>query len=66
MTQRARILEFLKRGKTLTALSALHLFGCNRLAARIHELREQGFQVRGDMVRTSTGKRIGRYWLQSL
>ena len=39
-TQDNRILEHLKKGQTITALEALELFGCFRLSAVIHRLRE--------------------------
>ena len=41
-SQCAKILAYLKKGLTLTSLEALKLFGCMRLASRIHDLRERG------------------------
>ena len=38
MSQAQRIADHLKAGHTLTPLEALDLFGCNRLAARIHDI----------------------------
>lgn len=66
MPQSREILDFLMRGKTLTPLAALNLFGCNRLAARIHDLRADGFDIRTDYIKTSRGKRIARYALARL
>lgn len=40
-----KILAWLKAGKTLTALGALDEFGCNRLAARIADLRKAGHGI---------------------
>lgn len=60
MSQTEAIARHLRRGHTLTALSALYLFGCLRLAARIDELKRKGFHVRSEMV--SRGKRrFARY-----
>lgn len=60
MTQTEAIARHLTRGQTLTALSALHLFGCLRLAARIGELKERGFRMQREMV-TRGKRRYARY-----
>lgn len=44
-SQRAKILKHLQEGGHLTALQALNLFGCNRLAARIYDLKEDGHNI---------------------
>ncbi len=44
MTQKEHILAALKR-KPITPLEALNRFGCFRLAARISELRQEGYQI---------------------
>lgn len=45
MTQTQRILIYLKTGKTLTPIEALNKFGCFRLAARIADLRKDGYKI---------------------
>ncbi len=50
-SQRSRILRYLETGRTLTGLTALDRFGCFRLAARIAELRHQGYTIDTDTVR---------------
>jgi hypothetical protein len=40
-TQNEKILTYLKAGRKLTPLQALNKFGCFRLSARIHDLREE-------------------------
>lgn len=40
-----KILSWLKTGKTITAIGALDEFGCNRLAARIADLRRTGHEI---------------------
>lgn len=45
MTQNQMILEHLKSGKTITGKEAMELYGCMRLSARIHDLRERGYKI---------------------
>ena len=45
MSQKQKILEHLQAGKDLSPPSALHLFGCLRLGARILELRRAGHRI---------------------
>jgi hypothetical protein len=47
--QGLHILNHLKSGKTLTPLEALQMFGCLRLAARVHDLRNEGWPVLKEM-----------------
>jgi len=63
MTQTEQILAHLKRGRTLSALNSLNLFGCLRLAARIHELKAKGHHIKRDSVQLPSGKRIALYYL---
>lgn len=44
-SQCQRILDHLKDGNSLTAIQALNLFGCNRLAARIADLRKFDHEI---------------------
>lgn len=62
-TQAGRILAHLRAGNRLTALEALEKFGCFRLAARIHELRREGWQIEERTVETRGGKRVAEYSL---
>ena len=63
-SQNARILNWLKSGKTLTAISALKEFHCLRLAARICDLREAGHPIEKVMVKTKKGVYIARYYMK--
>ena len=45
MSQNAEILRYLKAGKSITPLEALHKWGCFRLGARIWELRQDGYSI---------------------
>lgn len=62
-TQAGRILSHLRAGNKLTALEALERFQCLRLAARIHELRDAGWQIEERTVETRSGKRVAEYYL---
>jgi len=60
-TQANRILRYLEAGNRLTALEALERFQCFRLAARVHELRRDGWNVQERTVETRGGKRVAEY-----
>ena len=62
-TQAGRILAHLRAGHRLTALEALERFGCFRLAARVHELRREGWAIEERTVETRGGKRVAEYWI---
>jgi len=59
-SQSAQILEHLESGKPLTALQALKLFRCNRLAARIRDLRMMGHPINSERIQVR-GKTVARY-----
>jgi len=63
-TQANRILRYLQAGHRLTPLDALELFGCFRLAARVHELRREGWEINERTVETASGKRIAEYSME--
>lgn len=48
-SQKARLLATLKEGRRLSPLDALRLFGCFRLAARISELRAEGYPIQSEI-----------------
>ena len=45
MTQNQEILKYLKTGKSITARHAARYFDCDRLAARICDLRAAGWNI---------------------
>lgn len=63
MTQKQRILDYLKSGKRLTPLEALDLFGCMRLASAVHELKQEGHDIRTTIV-GNDHKRWAQYYLE--
>jgi hypothetical protein len=62
-TQRTRLVKRLSSGKNLTVTEAASKFGIKRLAARIHELREEGFPIYTNKVSTRGGVRVTAYRL---
>ena len=46
-TQNKLIAQHLASGRSITALEALHRFGCFRLSARIWDLRNKGMAIEG-------------------
>ena len=62
-SQNNRIAEHLHKGLTITSLEALNLFGCFRLASRIHDLRERGENIIVERVKTTSGKYVAQYRL---
>ena len=62
MTQAEAILSHLQSGKPITPIEALNEFGCFRLGARIHELRQDGYSIESEIVTDQrTGKHYARY-----
>ena len=62
-TQLANIRKHLEDGKPITALEALNLYGCFRLSAHIHTLRnEYGMNIVTDRI-TRNGKWFAKYSL---
>jgi len=65
-SQNQQILEHLQKGASINPLQALDLFGCFRLAARIGELKNNGHNIRSQMVYPATGKKYAFYWMDRL
>lgn len=63
-SQNKQILDHLKRGIDITPIGALRLYGCFRLAARIHDLRADGHDIVTIKEPTEDGKYLARYKLQ--
>ena len=56
-----RVGRYLLKGKSITQLQALEMFGCMRLSARIHELRNEGWDINKESVSLGNGKSVARY-----
>lgn len=59
--QTAMIKAHLDKGNSITALEALDLFKCFRLASRMHELKESGYPFMKEMVSVDSGKSVAMY-----
>jgi hypothetical protein len=59
--QTKMIKAHLDEGYSITAFEALKLFGCFRLASRMHELKESGYPFMKEMVTVGNGKRVAEY-----
>lgn len=62
-TQCAQISDWLVKGNRLTSLDALNLFGCMRLASRIHDLRERGYNIETERIQVPSGKYVTQYYI---
>lgn len=58
---KTQVLNHLKEHKTITPMEALNSYSCYRLAARIHELREEGW----DIASHPLPNRMAKYTLMS-
>ena len=62
-SQKAKILDHLKEGFTITPIEALNLCGCFRLSARIYDLKDEGWNIVTNIA-TVNGKRVAQYRLE--
>lgn len=61
-SQNDQILADLKRGRVITALTALRDYDCFRLAARIKNLRDAGYLIHTHICEDN-GKRYAQYYM---
>ena len=54
MTQSKQILKYLENGHSLTPRKAMVEFGVMRLAARIKDLRDDGYAIKSERVTVPT------------
>jgi hypothetical protein len=59
-TQKRKILAHLEKGQTITSLMAFKQFGCTRLAARVLDLRRDGYPVKSERISVN-GKHVSKY-----
>lgn len=63
MAQKASLLAHLVRGETITQAEARQVYGIERLASRIDELRKDGHDIVSVEKSDALGKRYVRYAL---
>ena len=59
--QTEQIKTHLNQGHTLTAIEALEKFQCFRLASRIYDLKQEGYQINKIMITAENKKRYAQY-----
>jgi hypothetical protein len=60
-TQLDILVNHFTQGKSLTSLEAMGVYRIFRLASRVSELRQQGYDIVTDMKRDETGKTYASY-----
>ena len=67
MTQNSQLLAHLQKGRRLTARQARDLYGCDRLAARVNDLINQGHPIKSRLIvvqnRSGRDVRIAQYFI---
>lgn len=64
MTDVQRIVDYLSRGNTLTALEGMAKLGMTDFRKRVSDARQQCYKILDNWVTTSSGKRIKRYFMK--
>lgn len=67
-SQANQILAYLQAGNTLTPSEALSRFGCFRLSARIHDLKNAGHNISVTIKKVTTRDgeaRVAEYWIET-
>jgi len=62
-SQNSILRKHLKSGKSIGPLTALNHYGIYRLAARISELRNQGMNIKTEMVHLGNNIKYAKYYL---
>lgn len=63
MSQCDQILTHMEKYRSITAMDALRLYQCMRLAARIRNLRDIGYNIHTNRRHLSNGKIVAEYIL---
>ena len=65
-TQKSIVRQHLLDGNSITPLEALNRFGIFRLAAVVHELRDEGLNIITEKFQVSPKKRVAKYYLKKI
>ncbi len=60
-SQVKEILRYMQQGNELTAIKALNMFQCMRLASRIRDLKDMGIKIADRWITREDGKRFKAY-----
>lgn len=58
-----KIKAWLEEGRCITSWDAIMMWGCTRLAARIHDIRERGIDVKVRKKITPKGTIVAEYYM---
>jgi len=61
-SQTDMILNYLKDGNRITPIDALNKFGCFRLGARIHDLKQSGHLIESNII-SNGHKKFAQYYM---
>lgn len=62
-SQNSLIINYMKKGNSITALEAQRKFKCMRLASRINNLKNMGFIIKSEFIIVPSGKRVKKYFI---
>jgi hypothetical protein len=62
VSQKQRILDYIKKGHMITQVDAFNKFGCFRLSARIKDLKAEGHNIKTKSI-SKNGKLFAGYYL---
>ncbi len=62
-SQANKVLAYMMQGNRITPLEALRLFGSMRLSAIIFVLRDRGYNIQSERVKTENNKWVAQYWI---
>jgi hypothetical protein len=63
ITQNKQVLGYLRLHGSITPQEAMESLACYRLGARIHELRKEGYNIAGALVKSIGGAHFAKYTL---
>ena len=67
VTQKSKIMSHLQSGQSITPIDALERYGCFRLAAIIHTLKnDYGMDIKTQLIKNKYGTKYGKYTLNNV
>jgi len=67
VTQKSKVRAHLQSGQSITPIDALERYGCFRLAAIIHTLKnDYGMDIKTELIKNKYGTKYGKYTLAKL
>ena len=67
VTQKSKVRAHLQSGQSITPIDALERYGCFRLAAIIHTLKnDYGMDIKTELIKNKYGTKYGKYTLANL